>query len=161
GTDQQQFGARIDHSLGSRQRVFGRYEYLRDDSRPITPLPDGSGSITSGVVGATLTRADSVALEHTWTLSKSKVNQLRLGYPRRGFNRASLRTGRPASEASSIPNIPVSAFSDTFPTYDVVGFQQLGPPANGNAEFNTSVTQVMDNFSWLRGRHSLKLGADL
>src|SRR6185503_16891727 len=103
-SDQQQFGARIDHSLASTQRVFGRYEYLRDDSRPITPLPDGSGNITSGVVGDTLTRADSVALEHSWTVSRSKVNQLRFGYTRRAFNRASLRLGKPASEASSIPN---------------------------------------------------------
>jgi hypothetical protein len=88
------------------------------------------------------------------------VNQLRFGYTRRGFDRASLQTGRPASEVSGIPNIPVSAFSDTLPSYDVVGFQQLGPPANGNAEFTTSVTQAVNNFSWLHGRHSMKLGVD-
>ena len=41
-----------------------------------------------------------------------------------------------------------------------MGLQQLGPPANGNAEFTTSVTQFVDNFSWLRGRHSMKLGGD-
>jgi TonB dependent receptor-like, beta-barrel len=71
-----------------------------------------------------------------------------------------LRTGQPASQVSGIPNIPVSAFSDTLPTYDVVGFQQLGPTSNGNASFTTSVTQIVDNFSWLRGPHSLKLGLD-
>jgi hypothetical protein len=159
-TDQQQFGTRLDHNLNATQRIFGRYEYLRDHSLPITPLPDGSGAITSGVVGDTLTRADSIALEHNWTLSKIQVNQLRFGYTRRGFDRASLQASRPASEASLVPNIPASAFPNTFPTYDVVGFQQIGPPANGNAEFTTSVTQVVDNFSWLRGRHSLKLGTD-
>src|SRR5262245_41017529 len=88
------------------------------------------------------------------------VNELRNGYATQGFNRSSLRTGRPASDVSSIPNIPVSAFSDALPTYDVVGFQQLGPPSNGNAQFSTSVTQLVNNFSWLRGRHSLKLGGD-
>ncbi len=88
------------------------------------------------------------------------MNQLRFGYTRRGFNRASLQTGQPASQASGIPNIPASAFSDALPTYDVVGFQQLGPPLNGNAAFTTSVTQIVDNLSWLRGRHSMKLGTD-
>jgi len=159
-TNQDQGGLRVDHNLNASQRLFGRYEYLRDDSEPISPLPDGSGIITAGIIGDTLTRADSVALEHNWTLSGNKVNQLRFGYTRRGFNRASLRTGRSASEISSIPNIPISAFSDALPTYDVVGFQQLGPPANGNAQFSTSVTQLVNNFSWLRGRHSLKLGGD-
>jgi hypothetical protein len=134
---------------------------LRDKSLPIPPLPDGSGNITTGIIGDTLTRADSIALEHSWTISASKVNQLRFGYTRRGFDRTQLRTGRPASDVSSIPNIPVSAFSDALPTYDIVSLQQLGPSQNGNAEFTTSVTQLLNNFSWLRGRHSLKLGADL
>jgi Carboxypeptidase regulatory-like domain len=159
-TGQDQFGVRLDRNLNSAQRIFARYEYLRDDSHPVTPLPDGSGIITTGVVGDTLTRADSIAFEHNWTLSSTQVNQLRFGYTRRGFDRKSLRTGRSASEASGIPNIPASAFSDTLPAYDVVGLQQVGPQANGNAEFTTSVTQLVNNFSWLRGRHSIKLGGD-
>jgi len=159
-TNQDQFGVRLDHNLNRTQRVFGRYEYLRDHSLPSTPLPDGSGLITAGIIGNTVTRADSVALEHNWTVSANKTNQLRFGYTRRGFNRDSLRTGQPASDISGIPNIPVSAFSDTLPTYDVVGFQQLGPTTNGNATFTTSVTQIVDNFSWLRGSHSLKFGTD-
>jgi Carboxypeptidase regulatory-like domain len=159
-TNQDQFGFRLDHELNRNQRIFGRYEYLRDHSLPSTPFSDGSGLITAGIIGDTLTRADSIALEHTWTLSGTKVNQLRFGYTRRGFDRESLRTGTPASQVSGIPNIPVSAFPDTLPTYDVVGFQQLGPPTNGNAKFTTSVSQFVDNFSWLRGRHSLKIGTD-
>jgi hypothetical protein len=159
-TNQDQFGVRLDHNLNRNQRVFARYEYLRDRSLPSTPLPDGSGLITAGIIGNTLTRADSIALEHNWTVSSNKTNQLRFGYTKRGFERDSLRTGQPASEISGIPNIPVSAFADTLPTYDVVGFQQLGPTTNGNATFTTSVTQIVDNFSWLRGSHSLKLGTD-
>jgi hypothetical protein len=158
--NQDQFGGRIDYHLNPRHRVFGRYAYLRDDSRGVSPLPDGSGVITTGITGDTLTRGDSVALEHTWTPAGNRVNQIRFGYTRRGFERASLRTGRPASEVTAIPNIPVSSFSDALPTYDVVGLQSLGASASGNADFTTSVTQVIDNFSWLRGRHSMKLGGD-
>jgi len=160
-TNQEQFGIRVDHNLNVNNRLFGRYEYFRDDSRPIAPLPDGSGLITTAIIGNTLTRADSVALEDTWTVSSNKVNQLRFGYTRRGFNRDALRTGQNATDITRIPNIPASAFADTLPTFDVVGFQQLGPSANGNAQFTTSVTQLVDNFSWIRGRHSLKMGTDL
>ena len=46
--NQEQFGVRLDHNLRSNHRFFGRYAYLRDDSRPVTPLPDGSGIITTG-----------------------------------------------------------------------------------------------------------------
>jgi hypothetical protein len=158
---QDQFDARLDRYFGSAHRVFGRYSYLRDDSRPTPPLPDGSGRITSGVIGDTLTRADSLALEHSWTLTPTTVNQLRFGYTRRKFERESLRTGRPVGELAQIPNIPVSSFADALPIYDVVGLQQLGPTASGNAEFTTSVTQFIDNFSSIKGNHSLKVGTDI
>lgn len=156
-----QFDGRLDRYFGARHRVFGRYSYLRDDSKPTTPLPDGSGNLTAGVIGNTLTRADSIVAEHTLTVSPGSVNQLRFGYTRRKFDRSSGRIGQPLSQATLIPNIPASSYSDVLPTYDIVGVQQIGPPASGNAAFTTSVTQFIDNYSWVRGGHSLKMGADI
>ena len=156
-----QFDGRLDRYFGTRHRIFGRYSFLRDDSKPTTPFPDGSGNLTTGVIGNTLTRADSIAAEHTWSLTPSSVNQLRFGYTRRKFDRRSLQTGQSISQATQIPNIPVSSFSDVLPTYDIVGLQQLGPPASGNAAFTTSVTQLIDNYSRVAGRHSFKAGADI
>ncbi len=155
-----QFDNRIDRMIGSAQRVFGRYSFLRDDSRPGTPLPDGSGNLTSGVIGATRTRGDSVVVEHAWTRSPRAVNQARFGFTRRGFRRDSLDAG-PELGGVAIPNVPVSSFSSVFPTFDLVGFQQLGPPASSNARFTTSVTEATDTYSVLLGPHSLKFGADL
>jgi len=156
-----QFDGRLDRHIGSAHRVFGRYSFLRDNSKPTTPLPDGSGNLTSGVIGDTITRADSVAAEHSWTLSAAAVNQFRFGYTRRGFSRESMRSGRGASEVSLIPNVPATSFPDVLPTYDIVGFQQLGPTASGNARFTTSVTQWIDGLSWVQGRHGLKVGMDI
>jgi len=156
-----QFDGRLDRYFSTRHRVFGRYSFLRDDSKPTTPLADGSGNLTSGVIGNTLTRADSVVAEHTWNLSPVSVNQLRFGYTRRKFDRNSMRTGQPIGQATLIPNIPVSSFDDVLPTYDIVGMQQLGPPASGNAAFTTSVTQLIENYSTVRRGHSLKAGFDL
>jgi hypothetical protein len=48
--DQDQWDARIDHTLSDRDRVFGRLSYVRDGFIPVTPLPDGSG-VTSGTLG--------------------------------------------------------------------------------------------------------------
>jgi len=156
-----QFDGRLDRYFGQRHRVFGRYSFLRDDSRPTTPLPDGSGNLTSGVIGNTLTRADSLVGEHTWSLRANAVNQLRFGFTGRRFERSSARLGKPAGEVAQIPNLPVSSFADVLPAYDIVGFQQLGGPASANSNFTTSVTQIVDNYSWVGGGHSLKVGADL
>lgn len=156
-----QLDGRLDRYLGSKHRVFGRYSFLRDDTKPTTPLPDGSGNLTAGVIANTLTRADSLVAEHTANLTATSLNQLRLGYTRRKFERSSLKLGQSVAQATGIPNIPVSTFSDVLPTYDNAGFQQLGPPASGNANFTTSVTQLVDNYSWVRGGHSLKAGTDI
>ena len=160
-TAQDQFDLRLDHIVNPRQRVFARYSFLRDDSAPATPLPDGGGSFVATFIGQTLTRADSVVAEHSWTVTPTSVNQARFGFTRRGFARASLVTNQTATELSKIPHIPLTSFSTVLPTYDIVGLQQLGPPANANARFTTSVTQFIDNFSWTSGTHSLKAGMDL
>jgi hypothetical protein len=160
-TAQEQFGFRLDRILNATQKLFGRYEYLFDHSTPSTPLPLGDGSITSGITGDTRTGAHSLALEHAWTMNPRWANQLRFGYTRRAFSRESLRGTTSATAATGIPNIPASAFTNTFPSFDIVGFQQLGPVSNGNADFSTSVTQFVDNLSWSRGRQSLKMGADI
>ncbi len=156
-----QFDGRMDHYFSPRHRVFSRYSYVRDRSRPAAPLPDGSGTLTAAFIGNTLTRADSVAGEHTWNLSPTSVNQFRFGFTRRGLDRTALSTGRPATQISGIPNIPLTSFRDVLPTYDIAGLQQLGPPANGNAKFTTSVTQFADSFSWMKERHGMKAGMDV
>jgi hypothetical protein len=139
-TDQDQFDTRLDRYFGERHRLFGRYTWLRDESAPGTPLPDGSRSISSGVIGDTLTRADSIAVDDTFTASPSAVNQLRFGFSRRGFGRT-----------------PESAL----PIYQVAGFQQLGPPESATSQFTTSVTQLIDTWSMVKASHSLKFGTDL
>ena len=139
-TDQDQFDTRLDRYFGERHRLFGRYTWLRDESAPGTPLPDGSGNITSGVIGDTLTRADSVAVDDTYTASPGAVNQLRFGFSRRGFVRTP---------------------DSTLPIYQIAGFQQLGPPESAMSRFTTSLTQFIDTYSTLKGAHSLKFGADL
>src|SRR5207244_2100155 len=64
--------------------------------------------------------------------------------------------------ALGLPGIPTTAqFANTLPTILITGYQQLGSPANTASDFSTSVTQVADSFTWLKGKHAVKFGADL
>ncbi len=141
-----QFDTRLDRYFLEKHRIFSRYSFLRDDSSPTTPLPDGSGDITTGITGNRLTRADSVVAEHAWTISAASVNQLRFGFTRRGSNQTALQTGKSAGAP---------------PTFQPAGFQQIGPPGSANSRLTTSVTEFIEEFSTIRGRHSLKVGADI
>ena len=64
--------------------------------------------------------------------------------------------------SSGIPGIPSTAsFPDMLPTFLVSGYQQLGSPPNTATDFGTSVTQIADSLTWLKGRHTMRFGADL
>jgi hypothetical protein len=154
--DQDQFDVRLDRYFRDRHRVFGRISYLRDDDTPVTPLPDGSGAISTGVISQTATRGYQGVAEHHWTLSPSALNQARFGFTRRD----STGTG-PANNGLTVPGIPANSFSTALPTFNVAGYQQIGAPAGANSKFTTSVTEYMDTFSWVHGNHTVKFGADI
>jgi hypothetical protein len=153
---QDQFDLRADHVFNSRHRVFARYSYLRDDDTPVPYLPDGSGNLTTGVIGHAITRGDGLASEYDWTVSPSTLNQARFGYTRRDVSQRSLQNG-----GIAVPGAPASAFPSTLPIFTITGYQQIGPTTAANTNFTTSVTEFLDTLSMVRGRHTLKLGADI
>ena len=153
---QDQFDGRIDHVVNEKHRLFARYSFLRDDDNPVPFLPDGSGSLTSGVIGHAITRGDGIAAEYDWTPSPTTLNQARFGYTRRYVNQTSLQNG-----GITVPGAPTSTFPSTLPIFTVTGLQQIGPTTAANSNFTTSVTEYLDTFSMVRGRHTFKFGTDI
>jgi hypothetical protein len=154
--NQDQFDTRVDRYFGSRHRVFGRFSYLRDDDTPVTPLPDGSGAISAGVISQTETRGYQGVADHQWTISPRALNQFSFGYTKRDSNGTGPRNNRVI-----VPGAPVNSFSSTLPTFNVSGYQQIGAPAGANSKFSTNVEEYIDTFSLVRGSHTLKFGADI
>jgi hypothetical protein len=159
--NQDQWDARIDHKFSSnRDQVFGRLSYFRDGFVPVTPLPDGSG-VTSGTLGPQDTTAWAFASNYQHTFSTNVLNELRIGDTRRAVRRTAARLSTSAGAALSIPGIPSTAkFPNTLPTLLISGYQQIGSPPNTASDFNTGVTEVADTLTWVRGRHTLKVGSD-
>ena len=160
-TDQDQFDFRLDHRFSSRDQIFGRFSYAKDFTEPLTPLPDGSGNITSGVTGPTDTKAQSFVFNHIHVFNPRFLNELRVGYTRRKVVREATQLDANPSESLQIPGIPTNgAFENTLPTFTIAGLQQLGPTANTASDFRTDVTQIFNAISTQHGRHSLKFGLD-
>jgi hypothetical protein len=159
--DQDQFSLRLDHRFTTRDQVFGRLTRFQEQFLPVTPLPDGSG-VTTGTLGPQDTRSLSFASSYRRTFSGTLLNELRVGDTRRAVRRTAVQLGTSAAAALSLPGIPAAAtFPNTLPTFLVAGYQQLGSPRNTATDFSTSVTEVADTLTWLKGRHTIKVGADL
>jgi outer membrane receptor protein involved in Fe transport len=159
--DQDQLDVRLDHKFPSnRDSVFGRLSRFRDGFVPVTPLTDGSG-VTTGTLGPQDTVAWSFTSNYQRSLSPNLLNELRAGDTRRRVGRTAAQLSSSAGSALNIPGIPSSArFPDTLPTFLIGGYQQLGSPPNTASDFNTSVSEVADSLTWLKGRHTLKTGLD-
>ena len=159
--DQDQFSVRIDHRFTGNDLVFGRLTRFHEEFIPVTPLPEGSGT-TAGTLGPQDTTSWSFASNYQRVVSNNIVNELRVGDTRRTVGRlAATLDGTPLS-VLGLPGIPTTAqFPETLPTFAIAGIQQLGSPASTASDFGTSVTEIADSLTWLRGRHALKFGADL
>ena len=145
----------------NRDQVFGRLTRFQEAFIPVTPLPDGSG-VTTGTLGPQDTTSWSFASSYQRTFSANVVNELRIGDTRRTVGRAAAQLAGTASTSLGLPGIPSTArFPNTLPTFLIGGYQQLGSPPNTASDFGTSVTQIADTLTWLKGRHTLKMGADL
>jgi hypothetical protein len=159
---QDQFDGRVDHRFSDRDVLFGRYSYARDSSSPVTPLPDGSGAITTGAAGPTRVLGQSIAANYLHTFNARASNELRFGYTPRSVNVTATQANRPIEQELGLPGIPSNgAFGNTLPTFTINGFQQLGSPSNTATNLRTDVAQVVDIFYLRRGTHSLKFGTDL
>ena len=130
---QNQFDVRVDGALGTSDRAFGRYSYYSEVEQPVTPLPDGSGLISGSVLGAfnyaglSHVLGQQAVFNETHTFTPHLLNDLRLGYTRRGNTTDGVSLGEPASQALGIPGIPTNAaFNNALPLFTFTGFQQLG-----------------------------------
>jgi hypothetical protein len=153
---QDQFDGRLDHYFGSKLRAYARYSFLRDEDTSVSPLPEGSGSISSGTLGHAVTRGDGLVAEANWTHSPTLLNTARFGYTRRALQQRSLDSG-----GITIAGVPSNAFSSVMPVFTVTGMQQLGSTSSTNSDFTTSVIQFNDTVSVVRGRHTIKFGTDI
>ena len=165
---QNQFDFRVDGAIGQHDHAFGRYSYYNEVENPVTPLPDGSGVISGSVLGSgnvaglSNVLGQQAVFNETHTFSNAIVNDLRIGYTRRGNTIAGASLGNTASAALGIPGIPTNAaFNNALPLFTFTGFQQLGSSASTFSQFQTAVWQLTDTVLFTHGQHALKAGIDL
>src|SRR5262245_27187943 len=162
--NQDQGEVRLDHKFASnRDQAFGRLTYFREHAVPVTAFPDGSGTIPAGsvAIGPQETKAWSFASNYQHTFTPNLLNEVRIGDTRRSVQRSAVSLSSPAGAALNIPGIPANArFPNTLPTFAPSGYQQIGSPTSTASNFGTSVSEVADSLTWLKGRHTMKMGLD-
>jgi hypothetical protein len=147
---------RIDFNESSKSQWFGRYSWNDESTFAANPslgLNDGN---------VLYTRSSQWVLSNVRTISPTKVNEARFGYNSL-FNNITQQLaakenvddalGVPVKvtdpNSFGIPNIPLSQNLTSF-----------GNPTSSPFQINDKYFQFVDNFSWVFGKHSLRLGGE-
>lgn len=151
--DRDQFTQRIDWVESNSSNWFGRYSWSNE--KEVSPGPAGSGTkLTSEV--------KQVVVSNTRVLSPTRVNDFRFGYNTFfNSNGTELAFERDVLGELKIPGFPSSVPSSWgIPTLTIAGFGDLGNGTNGPNDTDNRRMQFIDNFSWIHGKHSLRMGVE-
>ena len=160
--DTDQFTLRLDQEVGGRSQLFGRVVVF--NSGQLFPfVPDTFALNPSAPPGFGTNKDDrgrNVALGMTSELHPTLLNDLRLGYLYyRGTKEAqNIHSG--FLEGAGITRVP-GATNDGIPAVDVPGYADMGDSDIFQPQIRKDNTfQFTDNVAWVKGRHTIKFGAD-
>ena len=134
---------KTDYQIGLAHRLAVRYFLFKNFS-----LSNIAGGLTTPDRATDFTdRMDSASAQLVSTIGTTKLNELRVQYARRH----QFRTLADTAAAG--------------PAVTVTGVANFGGPRSGDTtsvgfDFNQGIWQVVDNLTWLRGRHGFKVGID-
>ncbi len=167
--DSHAFNVKIDLPARAQDSLSFRYSF--QDGRSKTPAAFGDGTvgpcINCGVVldllaGDPRGRSQNAGASWVHTLGPKSVNEFRAGFNRSSSFFGTADGGKNLATEFGIPNVNVSDQTTGLPWF----FFSPMPSWTGTSPFTPAVGgytvyQFTDNFSYIPGKHRLKMGVDL
>ncbi len=160
------YNLRLDHHFNSKDYLFGRISQGWGENFLPTLLPQPANQ-----QGFTDLTQRQIMVSETHTLSANKLNEFRLGFTYTLNNQDVL--GPRLFSQFGIKGALDEPRIKGLPVFTITGFSGLGTqnpgntpiPASGSGNFpaekSGKLWQLLDNFSWIHDRHSIKFGVDL
>jgi outer membrane receptor protein involved in Fe transport len=146
-----QFEGRVDQNFGMRHRVYGRLSYKSNptDGPNRLTLPSDTRSAKFWQTGASW----------NYSLSPGLLHELRFGYVKSDSATIFNYDGRAFTNSLGLKDIAQDIFFNGLPYFgiDLYTAFSKGRPGYGISDS----LQFIDNLTWMKGRHTLRFGADL
>ncbi|PWU07260.1 MAG: hypothetical protein C5B51_10425 [Terriglobia bacterium] len=156
---------RLDQNITSKQSAFARFTYKRKADQRVPCNTCASSLNGTALGGAVLVPENDWSLTgaHNWVISPRIVNEFRAGWT--GLHQAT-KFGIAGSQIED--QLGLTPFIqqgrdflsqvNTTPNVRIAGFQRTG--GVGSNLQQTQTYQILDNLTWIKGRHTIKLGGD-
>jgi hypothetical protein len=152
---------RVDHFFGPKDQVFGHYIRSRRDfpNHELNPNFFFNGTFPNS----------SLAAQYVHTFTPAMLNEVRFGFnladvsvlsPRANTNFTIESLGIHGLGVGGPTGRPLRRDEQGFPVLNISGYMGMGDDQAASNLDNSRTYQLVDNFTWIRGAHSLKLGGD-
>ncbi len=151
------YSLRLDHKLNHTINLFGRYDYS-----PSKLIQRGSSSFALSVVDPTRITTQTITVGGTWTISTTRVNDLRLNYSRTRATSSSHLDG--LGGAVPLAQLPLpSLYTVENGNFLLANFSLTNGVIDVGQTSSSLQRQIniVDSLSVQVGSHSLKMGVDL
>jgi len=159
--NQDSFDIRVDHAIRSNNSLFGIFSYGNVQNYNPDPFPGiaGGGSFTGNINNKALL----AGLSDVQVFSPAKINELKIGYTRYVVDAVPFFESQQLATQLGIPGIndPSNPLTGGLPNIQISGLNPLG---NGDwfpENLREDNYQLLDSFTYIRGRHAFKMGGDL
>lgn len=157
------FDVKIDRQFSEHDTVFGRFSQSLNDLVEPSQLPAPAVGNGPGVPGPTSQPVHQAVLSATHVFSANRINEARYGFTRLNLRSLNLNYGQNVSQQIGIPgaNVPGDILTSGLTIFNINGFQGLGDNGFSPAIIISQNLEVNDNFTWIRGRHTIKYGGGI
>ena len=152
------FDIKVDYQFEHAGRLFARESYARrflDATAPANMFMNADPDSTS--------RDHNAVIGHTISFTPTLLNDLRLGFNRFDTFHFGQDYGVDENNILGIQNGNLPAFPESsgISTFNVTPLYATGAPGWTNAQRLSNTYEITEGLSWVRGKHTLKFGADV
>lgn len=154
------YDAKIDGQINDKMTAFLRFSQRKDNQYYQPDIPGPSGGNGNGYVRVL---QQAAAFSYTWIATPSSLLDVRLGFSHILGGKFPVYLGGASFQSLyGIPGLPTSPnLTGGLDTQNIGGFNTLGRQATNPQFQNPTVWDPKVNYSWMKGRHALKVGAEM
>jgi hypothetical protein len=149
-----QIHAKVDWVLPNNDRMFARFSWL-DDKLNQPSLFEGIGQ--KRPIGS-----KNATVSHIHIFTPTLVNEFRVGYNRDlNYSVTFGAFGPDLAKEIGLKNTPTNPANFALPLFSPVGWSGVGQGYTATLETIDEIYQINENLSYHRGKHDVKVGADI
>jgi hypothetical protein len=162
-TDDNAVDGKVDHQFSENDMAWVRYSWANSKLNEPSFLPAPAVGNGPGVPGLNNQPVNQAVLSETHIFSPASFNEARFGYSRLNLRAFNPNFGRYVSNEIGVPgaNIQGDELTSGLTIFSISGLQGLGDNGFSPAVIVSENFQWNDNFTHIRGKHTIKFGGEL